>query len=157
MPTKLNLTGQQFNRLTAVRKVGRTSKGLILWLFKCECGNFIKRIVADVKRGNTQSCGCLAIDRNRERNLKLIPVGNKFGRWVILSYIGTNKYRESLYKVRCICGVIRKVGRSSLINQKSLSCGCFMVDKLRERLTIHGKSKTKEYKKYHARKRRAVQ
>jgi len=74
---RLDLTGQTFNRLTAIRSIGgRNKKNNILWLFRCACGNEIICSASTVKEGTTKSCGCLKIDRavegieeKRKRNL----------------------------------------------------------------------------------------
>ena len=41
--------------------------------FSCECGKTIECSVADVKRGNTKSCGCLRADIQRARCLSNNP------------------------------------------------------------------------------------
>lgn len=155
MPRRLDLTNQRFGRLIAVEPSGRSARGVILWLFRCSCGNKIKRSVADVKRGNTKSCGCLKSEKARESNVKMLTLGSLFGRWKILKYLGTNPFRHSIYKVECVCGDIREVTRQSLVEGTSVSCGCYMIDRLKERLTTHGLSKTKEYKAERTRARRA--
>ena len=40
MSRKLELQGQKFNKLTAIKENGKDKKGQVLWLCKCECGNF---------------------------------------------------------------------------------------------------------------------
>lgn len=62
----IDLTGQQFGRLTAIKRVGNGKHGESRWLFKCSCGNMHIAYGRSVRSGNTQSCGCL----NRERLLK---------------------------------------------------------------------------------------
>jgi len=55
----VNITGQRFNRLVALRKTGSKDGGKAVWLFKCDCG-FEKDLLArDVRNGKIQSCGCL--------------------------------------------------------------------------------------------------
>lgn len=46
--------GEKYGRLTAVKEVEKRK-----WLFECDCGN--QKVISkyDVKRGHTQSCGCL--------------------------------------------------------------------------------------------------
>lgn len=58
----LDLTGQNFGRLTAISP-SRTPSGQFGWLCKCSCGN--EKIVRtpDLINGHTQSCGCLFRDR----------------------------------------------------------------------------------------------
>ena len=49
----------KFGRLTAIKEVGRTKSGNALWLCTCDCGG--EKIVSSysLRRGNTQSCGCI--------------------------------------------------------------------------------------------------
>lgn len=63
MTRPLDVSGQKFNRLTGVRP---TSRGR--WIFRCECGSEIEAKAAAVKFGNTKSCGCLNLDKIRERS-----------------------------------------------------------------------------------------
>lgn len=53
-----DLTGQKFNRLTAIRFV-KMQGGSSIWLWKCDCGREKEIGAAMVKRGSTQSCRCL--------------------------------------------------------------------------------------------------
>jgi hypothetical protein len=51
--------GDKFGHLTALKFV-RASLDGHCWLFKCDCGNEVVRVVRDVVRGrgNSRSCGC---------------------------------------------------------------------------------------------------
>lgn len=59
----LDLRGEKFGRLTAIRPVGRDKAGSILWECECECGGMVVVLVGDLRRGHTQSCGCLQRER----------------------------------------------------------------------------------------------
>lgn len=54
-----DLTGIRFGRLVVARRVPNVTKGNTIWLCKCDCG--AESIVQSgaLKRGVTQSCGCL--------------------------------------------------------------------------------------------------
>jgi hypothetical protein len=56
---KQELIGQQFERLLVISAAGRSKRGSLLWLCRCDCG--VERIVRgySLKSGNTKSCGCL--------------------------------------------------------------------------------------------------
>ncbi len=69
MPAALNLAGIQYNRLTGIKRIG-VLRRRALWLFRCKCGNTLEACAADVKSGNTKSCGCLLRDLLLERNTK---------------------------------------------------------------------------------------
>lgn len=68
----------------------------------------------------------------------------------------TNRKTFALYE--CECGVIKEI-RKDQVEVKSdrprtYSCGCLKIKKLKERKTIHGLSKTPEYRAYHHMKER---
>ena len=74
-----DLTGQQFGRLTVIRKTGEKSKkNSYIWECLCECGNTVYIPTQNLKSGETQSCGCIHLDTAtahtsvmREKNLKM--------------------------------------------------------------------------------------
>jgi len=64
---------------------------------------------------------------------KISEIGNRYGRWTVLSYAGTNKYRTKKWFCRCDCGSERVVYANILHNGRSKSCGCLkreLVSKL---------------------------
>ncbi len=69
LPSKkiLEITGQKFNHLTAIRFDHKDSAGNACWLFRCDCGKECVLPAAQVIRGNTKSCGHL---RYAPRTLK---------------------------------------------------------------------------------------
>ncbi|MDP2047609.1 MAG: hypothetical protein Q8K33_01765 [Cypionkella sp.] len=70
--TAIDMTGQTYDKLTALRRVGATKHKKPIWLFKCECG-VEKEIVAEaVRHGLVKSCGCL----NRENGARQLTTHN---------------------------------------------------------------------------------
>jgi hypothetical protein len=57
-----NYEGHVFSRLTAVRRLGRATNGVAIWLCRCECGNEKEVTQSNLVSGNVRSCGCLVID-----------------------------------------------------------------------------------------------
>lgn len=53
-----DITGQQFGRLTAVKRLP-FKRPHSVWLCRCECGRTKKVALASLRRGLTRSCGCL--------------------------------------------------------------------------------------------------
>lgn len=51
--------GQRFGRLTVIAKITRDK-----WLFRCDCGKEKVINCYNVRRGKSQSCGCLHRERN---------------------------------------------------------------------------------------------
>ena len=62
----INITGQKFRRLTAVRFSHR-KKDKYYWLFYCDCGKEKIILKSHVVGYLTKSCGCYNKERSRER------------------------------------------------------------------------------------------
>ena len=63
---KRDLTGQRFNRLTVIRFSHRDRFGFKNWLCICDCSAGTVVGQAQLLNGNTQSCGCLGIEKLSE-------------------------------------------------------------------------------------------
>lgn len=61
-PNRLDLTGQQFGRLTALAPAANTA-GRTAWLCRCSCGRELVVETARLRSGHTQSCGCYRAER----------------------------------------------------------------------------------------------
>lgn len=72
-----DLTGKTFGRLTVIKQVEDyiTPKGahFAKWLCQCECGNTTEVVGHRLKKGQTTSCGCYAIEKLIERSKKQNP------------------------------------------------------------------------------------
>lgn len=66
---KIDITGQKFSRLTAIKKLDRIN-GRYCWLFECECGKIKVAEKYDVEKGKIQSCGCLKGEKHGMANSK---------------------------------------------------------------------------------------
>ena len=70
MSKRIDLTGQTINRLVVIREYGRTKGGKVTWLCRClgkngdDCGAEVVVRGDDLRRGHTQSCGCLSRERH---------------------------------------------------------------------------------------------
>ena len=60
----------KYGLLTPVKYIGigKDRAHFAIWLFKCDCGSFVKEALSVVHRGRRKSCGCLNI--NNKHNLK---------------------------------------------------------------------------------------
>ncbi len=56
---KINLLGQRFGRLTVISESEARSLHRA-WLCVCDCGETTVALQSNLRRGHTQSCGCLA-------------------------------------------------------------------------------------------------
>jgi hypothetical protein len=68
----VDLSGQRFGRLRVVMRADSTNSGAARWHCRCDCGNGSLRQPVIVRgdklrRGETQSCGCLAVEKTLQR------------------------------------------------------------------------------------------
>ena len=64
--------GKKFGRLTVIKFLDTTKSGHHLEC-KCDCGKTYRAIASRLRIGRTKSCGCIRIEKLRER-LKIKPV-----------------------------------------------------------------------------------
>ena len=63
--------------------------------------------------------------------------GQEFRRLTVLGCAGRKK-GHTYWFTRCDCGNVTRVGAGNLKNGHTVSCGCFMVEQIKERNTTHG-------------------
>ena len=68
MPRKaLDLTGKQFGRLKAIKSIGKSKTGNLIWHCICGCGETKDVAAGNLICGAIRSCGCLTRERRAER------------------------------------------------------------------------------------------
>jgi len=82
-----DLTGQKFGRLIVNRYVNNNQYGKACWECKCKCGKTTIVKGNSLKTGNTQSCGCLQVEKATKHNLSHHPL---YGVWVNIIQRTTN-------------------------------------------------------------------
>jgi len=53
-----DITGEKFNRLTAIESTGKKSAGGYIWKCLCDCGNYTEVPIGALGYGSVKSCGC---------------------------------------------------------------------------------------------------
>lgn len=80
------------------------------------------------------------------KNPRLIDLtGQHFGHWTVLHQAGNTPRGGALWMSRCDCGETRPVLGADLRAGKSVSCGCYNVDRLGTQRRTHGGSGTRLY------------
>lgn len=78
--------------------------------------------------------------------------GKKFGRLTVTSRAPRNKFGQTQWACRCLCGKSTVVPANSLKRKHTKSCGCLRVDKTGETKKTHGFSRKNKveifYKKF---------
>lgn len=150
MGKKIDLTNQNFGRLTVLKENGKDSKGKILWSCQCSCGTIKDIRGSDLRSGKTLSCGCLRNNRVRESKKSIQPkigyredlTGQIFNRLTVLEFDEettlinrqTGKGKFSWWKCQCECGNIVSVRSTQLKNNHTKSCGCLQKEKAKQHI-----------------------
>lgn len=58
--------GDRYNRLEAIKFMGRDSRSNARWSFRCDCGSIKIAFASNVEHGSTMSCGCLLKESARK-------------------------------------------------------------------------------------------
>lgn len=119
----VDISGQRFGRLTAVKYVGSNKGWGAIWECVCDCGNTVNVKKGSLMTGGTKSCGCL----NRERLLtpKYDLTGNQFGFLKVIKQMKCSSKNNGTNWL-CLC---ENCGAEVIVSQHSLtqgqmSCGC---------------------------------
>ncbi len=115
-----DITGQRFSKLVAVKRVENSRDGKTRWLCQCDCGNTKIVKMSELKSGHVKSCGCMR-PHSTGRNL----LGQRFSRLVALEKTEKRDSKGSIiWRCRCDCGNDTYVSEDSLVNGRTVSCGC---------------------------------
>lgn len=126
-----DISDKTFGKLTAIKPAGKTSKGEVKWLCKCECGNYTISMGSKLRSGKTKSCGCMV-------PLLHDITGKRFEHIEVLERLPSDKNNRALYKCKCDCGNIKIIRGNDLLSGRTTSCGC--------KKTKHGMKNTRIYK-----------
>ena len=126
MPKILNLAGNRYGQLTALKRVKGDSR-YATWECRCDCGNLIYVESRRLQSGKILSCGCVKKENEKKRVGRRAEdlSGRRYGKLVALYPLGkTEKSGSILWRCRCDCGNEVDVSVSSLNNGNNKSCGC---------------------------------
>lgn len=141
-PSLVDLTGKCFGKLTVIERAAdvstKSGKKLVAWKCKCACGKVCIVRSVNLKSGNTQSCGCIALKfrrtkRDTPNNNAEDFVGQRFGLLTVDKEIKPyrdpqgNKRRK--FRCICYCGKHKDVRIDELTSGIVVSCGCLSVKK----------------------------
>lgn len=104
MPRLINLIGQKFGKLTAIKRIDNNQCSTNKWLCECECKQ--EKVVTEnnLTNGNTNSCGCLKIKHGHNKNGKQ---SIKYKSWSSMvqrcTNINNRRYKEYGGKGIAVC------------------------------------------------------
>lgn len=71
-PKAIDISGQRFGMLTAIKMVGKNERNNALWLCMCDCGGECVRATVELRKRDNHSCGCMAKEHLRKMSDKNI-------------------------------------------------------------------------------------
>ena len=69
----LDITGQKFGKLTAIRPTEKRINRIVVWECLCDCGTRTEVRINSLTTGNTKSCGCLKSGQTGENHPNYNP------------------------------------------------------------------------------------
>jgi hypothetical protein len=124
---KIDLTGQRFGRLIAVeRSASRRSR--TVWMCRCDCGKMKAVTTTELRRGDTQSCGCLFLEcaKAKAKVRAHYLAGQRFGRLLVVGRAAGSKCHVGGIKWLCLCDCGRECVVYGHVLRRGAwqSCGC---------------------------------
>jgi hypothetical protein len=138
----IDITGQKFGKLTALRYEGKTASYDPLWLCKCDCGNEVTVRFSSLKSGGTRSCGCLKKQvKGPCEKVRNKLIGQRFGRLTVIEITGfTSTDHYLMAKCECDCGNTIIIKAKLLRSGKTTSCGCYAKEKYGQNVEVARKT-----------------
>lgn len=127
---KLDITGQKYGKLTAIKPTGQKNKNGIIWECLCDCGNIHYTTPSAMRTGNVLSCGCgraeAVTQANKQRAHNLL--GQKFGKLTVIEK-ADNRNERTCWNCSCECGNTIITTTKNLLDGHTTSCGCLSESK----------------------------
>ena len=122
----MDLTGQRFGRLTALRKKEERRRRYIVWECLCDCGKTTFVTQQQLVNGLTKSCGCLRIEHSIDTGKKNAKdlTGQRFGKLTAVRPTELRKNSFVVWECLCDCGETYLVTSMHLVHGVVKSCGC---------------------------------
>ena len=128
---KVPMLGKQFGRLTVIEQVEapQANSREAWYRCQCQCGNSVVVRGTSLRKGITQSCGCLHSELASRRNLEYAAkhydlTGKRFHRLTVESLLPLRHHGQQVWRCRCECGNIHDVATHNLLTGTVKSCGC---------------------------------
>lgn len=117
MPPAISEAGKTYGRLTVIERAESNRYGGVRWLCRCDCGNDAIVLGDLLRRGTTQSCGCLRSESiAKATEAWKLPTGEGAFNWVYADFKRRAKLRGHEW------GLTREQVRE-IISQPCAYCG----------------------------------
>ena len=140
---KKDLTGLKFGHWTVIEqtedKIKPNGEHVATWLCECDCLEKTQRNVTgeSLRAGTSSSCGCERIKRIKSKpRVRKNLIGNVYGRLTVIGYDENSNDEYPKWICMCSCGNRGSYYENNLIYGKTLSCGCFRLEQVRNKCLI---------------------
>ena len=120
----IDITDQRFGRLVAQYISGKDSRGEKIWHCICDCGNETDVLSSNLRKGYTQSCGCLQREKVKEKAAFKDLTNQRFGKLIAQYPTEKRLNNQVVWHCLCDCGKEVEVRSYNLTSGKTMSCGC---------------------------------
>ena len=122
---KVNLIGQRFGRLVVLEQTRIDNKHQYWWKCQCDCGQITETTTANLRSGNTASCGCTHLESSRRNCGYKDLSGQHFGYLTVIERAqGPDWSKKAYYRCLCDCGNETIAQGSELKSGHKRTCGC---------------------------------
>jgi len=123
MSKRLDLTGQRFGRLVALKRLSNYHRDRTYYKCRCDCGKE-KAIATHHLTGRAiVSCGCFSRSQaGKRRRINLIS--KRFGKLLVLGFSHIDNRGNTCWKCQCDCGNMKIICGRDMRSRNTKSCGC---------------------------------
>ena len=114
----VDLTGQRFGKLIAIKPTDERRNGSVMWECKCDCGNTTYVRANELRACRITSCGCGTGRKPSDLT------GQRFGKLTAIRPTDERRNRNVTWECKCDCGRIKYVSAHHLRDGRTQSCGC---------------------------------
>lgn len=129
-PRMVDLVGERFGRLTAIRPTDERKFNSVVWVLRCDCGTTVRRPHRTITRAKSLlvgSCGCGR--RGMNSSLSRDLTGQRFWSLVAIKWVKPRGLspQPNYWQFQCDCGRKHVARARDVKRGNTKSCGCALV------------------------------
>ena len=117
----LDIAGQRYGKLTALRPTEQREKNSLIWECRCDCGKVILLSATVFTSKKFKSCGC-SFSNTKDFT------GQRFGMLIALRPTDEREHGAIVWECKCDCGKIVFRPSVDLTKGRFKSCGCTLYN-----------------------------